>query len=286
MFYFSDHDSYIEINPLLTTEKAFMNGFGFVIWFRIEYLNGHQTGDEHSLLFSIYANGHGGFEAYFEGNILYYKILSGKGYVHGPEEKVEEVYEFETEKWYSLYITHNKKYLASDVKFIVNGEIIKEINLEYPKMDKVGKLDRGFICKNFTGQVSSVIIFNDHVRTQNILDLIKKFPKDINPEKFLDEIENDPKLKDDKIKEKLFSVFVPSRAQRNACNSDIYVEFSNSTNKGRLGPLSGVFCQDKQKNQFLFCGELKALLPIMPLFQNIRDINQGQKTFQKFLDVI
>lgn len=213
MFYFSDHESYIEINPLLTSEKAFMNGFSIGIWFRVEQFNGHQTSDELSTLFSIYSNGHGGFEAYFEGNSLYYKTLSHKGYVHGPEPKAEFVYEFEPEVWYSLYIMHNKKYLTSDAKFIVNGEIVKEPTMEYPKMEKVGKLDRGFICKNFTGQVSTVMIFNGHVKTQNAMYILSKFPNEVNPEKFLEEIESSQKLQEDKVKEKLFCFFSPSRAQ-------------------------------------------------------------------------
>ena len=96
---------------------------------------------------------------------------------------------------------------------------------------------------------------------------MQKFPKAINPEKFLEDIENNPKLKEDKIKEKLFSVLVPGRAQKSVHGEDIYVEFSNTTNKAKLGPLAGVFSQDSQKNQFLFWGELKALLPIMTLFK-------------------
>ena len=158
--------------------------------------------------------------------------------------------------------------------------------MEYPKMDKVGKLDRGFICKNFTGQVSSVIIFSEHIKRQNVVEIMQKFPKAINPEKFLEDIENNPKLKEDKIKEKLFSVLVPGRAQKSVHGEDIYVEFSNTTNKAKLGPLAGVFSQDSQKNQFLFWGELKALLPIMTLFKNIKDERLGKLTFQKFLDII
>lgn len=158
--------------------------------------------------------------------------------------------------------------------------------MEYPKMDKLGKLDRGFICKNFTGQVSSVIIFSEHIKRQNAVEIMQKFPKGINPEKLLEEIENNSKLKEDKIKEKLFSVLVPGRAQKSVHGEDIYVEFSNTTNKAKLGPLAGVFSQDSQKNQFLFWGELKALLPIMTLFKNIKDERLGRLTFQKFLDII
>ena len=115
---------------------------------------------------------------------------------------------------------------------------------------------------------------------------MQKFPKAINPEKLLEDIENNPKLKEDKIKEKLFSVLVPGRAQKSVHGEDIYVEFSNTTNKAKLGPLAGVFSQDSQKNQFLFWGELKALLPIMTLFKNIKDERLGKLTFQKFLDII
>jgi hypothetical protein len=286
MFYFSDKDSYIEINPILATEKAFPTWFGIGIWFRTEFLNSDRSGDEYSTLFTIYSNGQGGFEAYFKDNTLYYKTLLAKKYVNGPEEHAVEVFTFETERWYTLYINHHKKYLqTSEVKILVDGQLIKEVAMDYPKMDKVGKLDIAFICKNFTGQVSSVIIFNEHIKTNNMMDILSRFPKTINAEKFLEELETDSKFKEDKIKDKLFGLFLPSRAQK-FTGGDIYVEFSSSTNRAKLGPLAGVFSQDTQKNQFLFWGELKGLLPIMPLFQNIKDTELGKKTFQKFLDII
>ena len=124
--------------------------------------------------------------------------------------------------------------------------------MTYPKMDKVGKLDRGYICKDFTGQVSSVIIFNESVSTRNMGEIFEKFPKMINAEKFLDECDNNPKLKDEKIIEKLFSLFVPSRTYKQPNSEDIYIQFSSSTNKAKLAPLAGVFSQEYQKNQFLF----------------------------------
>lgn len=123
MFYFSDHESYIEISPMLVTEKAFSNGFGIAIWFRIEKLNSSRPGEtEPPILFSLYSAGNGGFEAYFEENKLFYRVLSGKKYEPAPDPSAVEVYEFEPCQWYQLFINHNKKYLSADVKFFVNGE--------------------------------------------------------------------------------------------------------------------------------------------------------------------
>jgi len=285
MFYFSDTDSYIEIYPNLNTERAFNSGFGIAIWFRLEFLNSERSNEEYPTLFTIYSHGQGGFEAYFNENTLYYKTLQAKKYENGPDGSEVEVFNFDPERWYMVYIDHVKKYLSSDVKFLVDGNLVKEISMDYPKMDKVGKLDIGYLCKNLTGQVSSIIIFNEHIKTSNMIKIYKKFPKAINAEKLLDEMEADPKFKEDKVKEKLFGLYLPSRAQK-WTGGDIYVEFSNSTVRAKLGPLAGVFSQDSQKNQFLFCGELKGLLPIMPLFQNITNKELGSKTFQKFLDII
>lgn len=105
-------------------------------------------------------------------------------------------------------------------------------------MDKVGKLDRGFICKNFTGQVSSVIIFNDSIKADNIIELMTEFPKSVNAEKFLDKLDKNQKFSEDNIKEKLFGMFLPERVQK-LSQGDIYVEFSSSTTRAKLGPLSG-----------------------------------------------
>lgn len=108
MFYFSDYDSYIEINPLLTIEKAFANGFGIMMWFRLEFLNNHCSTNELPLLFSIFCNRQGGFEAFFEGNTLFYRTLGSKKYKNPLDDIAEEIYTFEAEKWYSLFINHSK----------------------------------------------------------------------------------------------------------------------------------------------------------------------------------
>ena len=204
MFYFSDHDSYIEINPLLVKEKAFANGFTIWIWMRIEFSNAHLISGEYPTLFSIFCKNHGGFEAYFDNNTLYYKTLNSKEYIHGPEDKKTiEVWEFDVEKWvnFSLIAT------GSDVKFIINGEIIKEAKIKYPKME-VGKLDRGFICKNFTGQVSSVVIFDDEIKVKNVQELYNRYPKEVDPELFAEALENDTKFKEDKLKKKTVQCFL------------------------------------------------------------------------------
>lgn len=70
-----------------------------------------------------------------------------------------------------------------------------------------------------------MIIFNEHLKAPIATEILSKFPKTVNPEKFLDELDTNPKLKEDKIKEKLFSVFVPSRAQKSLAGDDIYIEF-------------------------------------------------------------
>jgi hypothetical protein len=285
MFYFSDHESYIEISPSLHIEKSFNFGFGFGIWFRIEMLNGHPSGIELPTLFSLYWYGSGGFEAYFEGNTLFYKTLHGKNYKSEPDDKVEEVYTFETEKWYSLFISHNKKYINSVVHVIINGELVKEIYMDYPKISNSGKLDRGFIWKNFTGQVSSILLLSDHVKTSNLIDIAQKYQKNIHPDKFIDELTSNDNFKEDKIKDKILGLYLPSRAIKIG-QSDIYIEFCNIHTKAKLSSIAGVFSQDTQKNQFLFCGGVKALLPIMMLFKNISDVELGRKTFQKFLDII
>lgn len=177
--------------------------------------------------------------------------MNGKNYNSGPDDKVEEVYTFETEKWYSLFISHNKKYIGSVVNVIVNGEVVKELYMDYPKILNSGKLDRGFICKNFTGQVSSILILSDHVKTNNLIDIALKYPRNLHPDKFIDDLTANDKFKEDKIKDKILGLYLPSRAIKVGMN-DIYIEFCTPHTKAKLSPIAGVFSQDTQKNQFLF----------------------------------
>lgn len=129
MFYFSDHESFIEISSSLTISKAFKYGFTWGFWMRLEELNGNSMTQEPPALFSIFWSGSGGFEAFFEGNTLYYRTLHGKNYYPPGEDRVE-VFEFEAKTWYCLFISHRKKSL----KVMINGEIVQEIKThDYPK---------------------------------------------------------------------------------------------------------------------------------------------------------
>ncbi|CAI2372614.1 unnamed protein product [Moneuplotes crassus] len=282
MFYFSDIDSYIEISSSLTIDKSFKNGITIGFWFRIEELNGTSFEDYPSL-FTIFCAGSGGFEAYFEGNVLYYKTMSGKSYQSGPDDNnCVEVFEFEPRTWYSLFICHKKK----NLKILVNGQHIKTTrSIEYPKNIDSGRLDKGFLCRKMTGQVSSILICSDCVELDTAIEICSRYPKSVQADKLMKDFEEVSQFKDDKLKEKIFGLYIPSRAYKNT-KGEIFVEFCNYHRKAKLSSHAGVFCQDNQKNQLLFCGDVKALLPIMPLFQRIEDVELGRKTFSKFLSII
>lgn len=221
MFYFSDIDSYIEISSSLTIDKAFKNGFTIGFWFRIEELNGTSFEDYPSL-FTIFCSGSGGFEAYFEGNILYYKTMSGKYYKSGPDENNSiAVFEFEAKTWYNLFICHKKKSL----KILVNGELIKNVkNLEYPKNIDSGRLDEGFLCRKMTGQVSSIFISSDYIDPEITTEIYKRYPKSIHADKFMRDLSDVDQFRAEKLKEKVFGLYIPSRAFKDT-KGEVFVEF-------------------------------------------------------------
>ena len=64
---------------------------------------------------------------------------------------------------------------------------------------EVRKLDRGFICNNFTGQISLVVIFDDEVKVKNIQELYNRHPNEVDPDLFAEALEDDPKFKEDKF---------------------------------------------------------------------------------------
>ena len=148
-----------------------------------------------------------------------------------------------------------------------------------------GRLDKGFLCKNMTAQVSSILILGDYIDTNLWIEISKRYPKTIYGEKFLQDWQEVSKLREAKVKDNIFGLYIPSRAFKDS-QGDIYVEYWSLHRKAKLSTSAGVFWQEVQRNQFLFWGDVKALLPIMPLFRNIKEVELGKKTFQKFLDII
>lgn len=51
-----------------------------------------------------------------------------------------------------------------------------------------GRLDRGFLCKNMTGQVSSILICSDYIDPNNAIEIVKRYPKGIHSNKFMNDL--------------------------------------------------------------------------------------------------
>jgi hypothetical protein len=96
-FYFSDHNSHISITDHYNAHgmSNFAKGFGFMCWFRLEEFNSVTgPGGEQPLLFSIFSQNHGGMEAYFEDNCLFYRTLDAKPYRSPPDPEAINLGEF------------------------------------------------------------------------------------------------------------------------------------------------------------------------------------------------
>ena len=148
-FYFSELNSFISIDRILSLGRdkgVFSKGFGFLCWFRHEHYLEPTT--DVPLLFSIYSEGHGGFECYFSGTSLFYRTLSSERYIKlkpGEIKGIEIAADIEPEEWYLVYITHRQKKVGSKAKLNVsiNRDAAYSFDCEYPDMDKVKELTHG-----------------------------------------------------------------------------------------------------------------------------------------------
>ena len=68
-------------------------------------------------------------------------------------------------KWNFLAIEHEKPFLArAQLIAVVNDKQVVNFPMDYPSFDKSNaKLNIVSICKNFTGQLTSFMLFKDQV---------------------------------------------------------------------------------------------------------------------------
>lgn len=113
-------------------------------------------------LFTIHCQGSGGFEAYFLGNELYYRILpiNYSEPAHGSNGVPIGV--FQPKTWYYLGLEHERQKMIggrSYLNIVINAEFKKTFNIEFPKIASKVQITKFAIGENLIGRISSIVFF-------------------------------------------------------------------------------------------------------------------------------
>jgi len=114
-------------------------------------------------LFSIYCEGTGGFEAYFKGQSLYYRVI-GPGYnEESPENQKILIGDFLPQNWYYIGIEHEPQRMITKahVNIVINNDLKRSVNMEYPKINNYTPLTKFSFGENLVGRISSIILFKN-----------------------------------------------------------------------------------------------------------------------------
>ena len=168
-FYFSGPGSGFEINCQQSPIFSFQKGLSACFWLRVEEV----STDKPSKLMLFHSKGHGGMEAYFIKNRLYYRTI-------GPEYTPPEsgsngilLHEFQPETWVFIGIEHEKSKLRKSVlKVVVDGEEIMSPPMDYPVFkSQTAEFSQAGLCLGFTGQLACAMIFTDTISVSSMKNI-------------------------------------------------------------------------------------------------------------------
>jgi len=140
------------------------------MWFYLESPNRLLSSQEgvrpDPKLFSIYCEGMGGFEAYFKGQSLYYRVI-GPNYhdEESPENQIIKIGDFLPQGWYYIGIEHEPQWMITKahVNIIINNEPKRSVNVEFPKLNNYAPLTKFNFGENLVGRIASIILFKSSI---------------------------------------------------------------------------------------------------------------------------
>lgn len=191
--------------------------------------------------------------------------------------------EFDPEEWYYLAVTHEKKYLlqSSSFKAVVNTKQVLGTNMDFPKGDKFRKFDHAVIAKHLCGQVSTCIVFKESVSCDKLKKIYNVYPYGLFRKDHVNML-NESAIFEPKLLSRVELLYTPVRSTPNVGVWDLI-----GTHFGSLEINSGIWVEEDFKDQFLFCGGLNGLLPVLNLIKNrIHSKEHGQKLLHRYLEVI
>ena len=154
----------------------------------------------------------------------------------------------------------------------VNDKAVLTMPVDYPKFDKQATLTHGHLCHNFTGQLSTFILFTEPVSAKKFRQLFLDFPFGIQTNQNIRQLQSS-----DIITKKLHVFYCSIRSCRGMC-----YDIANQ-HDGELRTNSGVFCADNANDRIAASGGIRSLLPILKAMARVGDREVGRESVTEFL---
>jgi neurobeachin len=152
----------------------YQNGFTFSTWFRIDPVSGVSIEKEKPYLYWLGTSKGIGYTAYFMGSCL---VLSYKIKPNGKETQHCIQYEFKPREWYMITISHEYfRWSKSQIHCFINGVELSVVAMSF-YIDPAEMFDKCFIgctpdssseINLFSGQLSSIYLFNQNLDDKSI----------------------------------------------------------------------------------------------------------------------
>lgn len=182
------------------------------------------------MLFNCFSKDQGGFECYFNGSKLLYRILPPVYIPPTVDSNGFLVSEFVPGKWNYLAIEHDKPFVSrAQLVAVVNDKQVVSFSMDYPQFNKNPKLSQVSICNNFVGQMSNFVLFKEQVNNpQKFVEIYKRNAPDFR--QFDTQVSFDARMQD-----KVFLCYSPWRVSQKIIHDSI------DGNDGELLISSGVY---------------------------------------------
>jgi hypothetical protein len=171
----------------------YQNGFTFSTWIRIDPVSGVNIEKEKPYLYWFGTSKNLGYAAYFMGYCL---VLTYKTKPNGKEQQHCIQFEFKPREWYMVTISHvYNRWSKSFVHCYVNGVLLSSVAIPF-YIDQSEVFDKCFIgctpdtsneMNLFSGQLSSLYLFNQALDTQLVEALFSLGPSYKNQFRFENE---------------------------------------------------------------------------------------------------
>jgi len=122
------------------------------------------------------------------------------------------IFTFEPHKWYFLQFEHDRPFISRpNINAIVNGkQVVTTASVDYPKFDKNSQLTSAFVCKHFVGQLSTFMLFEEHINNaKKFVQMGNSYKHGLHSNQILRQLEAE--MFDSKFVDKLLLLYSPVR---------------------------------------------------------------------------
>jgi hypothetical protein len=290
-FYFNNCYSELRVNSETLQSKniSITKGYTIIMWIRAENVNQDSSNkkiSESSTIYYINTSKSISFEVYLKNKSLYYRLKTTIN--EETQEDTNHLVNIEYSKWTMLVFTHKPSSFLHKSEFTVykDGEVFTRM-IEYPNVKNQKMFSIGFF-KEFTGQVSNLIMANESLINFSFLNDLKNFSFGIYNES---NIRTFKKMAEERVDIKAFFdivifIYSPSRVKNSSIVKDLIDNINGeivTTGEGNV-LLGGCAFDNNYHKNVEFLGGVNILLPIFEFLSKVQFV--GANILEEALSII